>query len=372
MKAADKRHELQKNELAEWLGHQIEEIKPHLVPIVGVSLVAVAIIVALTIYFGSGGGASPEAWSNYFATFGERDTDAELKKVIEAQTNNAAGHWAMQSLGDMQLAQATALLFTPSRDQAADKLAEAEKLFKEVITSTRDPLLLTRARFSLAKTLESQLKPEEARKVYEQIAQEDAKSALGQAAAAAAKRLSNPREVELLAWFAKQKPKPLPQMPLNPAGGPMSQLPARPDLALPDDLGLGGIGETKVGESPSTPAPIGGTPLIEQKPEERKPAEPTADKPAEPKAETPKPEQPKTDEPKADAPKDDAKPAEAAKPAEDAKPAEPAKPAAEAKPDEAPKNDQPKAEESKTEAPKTEAPKADEAKPATTDGEKSE
>lgn len=323
MKASEKRHELQKNVLADWMGQQIEEVKPHFVPILVISLAVVAVIVGVFVYFGGQSTASASAWNAYFTAFGEREAEDAFDKVIKSQQGNPASLWARQSLADVKLAEGAAQLYR-DRQQAEESLGEAERLYKEIIDGSPDAMLLTRAQFGLARVYESLCKPEEARKYYDLVAKSDADKALGEVAAKSSQRLSDERTVEMLAWFAKQTPKPPPAMgsPFNPAG-PGGDLPTRPDISIPEGFGIGAPGETKIGETPSTPA-IGDKPLIEQKPEERKASEPTSDakpadakpaddKPADEKPAEPKAAEPKAEASKAEAPKADAKPAEGAK-----------------------------------------------------------
>ena len=305
---SEKRHELQKNVLAEWLGKQIEEIRPHLTMILAISLGVVACIVGWYIYSGNQSTASATAWTTYFSAFSEREPDAALKKVIETQQGNAAALWAKQSLADMKLAQGAPQMFS-SRSDAEQNLAEAERIYNEILAAASEPMLLARARYGLARVTESQCKPEEARKIYEEVAKNQGDLALGQAAAKDAKRLSDERDAELLRWFAKQTPKPPPAMssPFGGPFGPSNDLPSKPDISIPENFGLGPTGEGKIGESKigETPAPaIGDKPLIEQKPEDRKPAEPG------PEA---KPDDIKPDNAKPAEPKVDAKPAESDK-----------------------------------------------------------
>ena len=310
MKASEKRHELQKNELADWLGRHIEDVKPHFMPIMVISLVIVAAIVGVFIFWGGQSSAGASAWNSYFTSFSEREPEDALKKVIDAQQGNVAALWARQSLADIKLAEGDAQLFR-DRKQAEESLAAAERLYKEVIDANPDEMLLTRARYGLARVYESQCKPEEARKLYDTIAKAQGDAARGQAAAKNAARLSDERNVELLAWFANQTPKPPPPMtsPFGNPAGPGSDLPTRPDISIPDSLGLGAPGEPKIGDVPGTPA-VSDQPLVDQKPAEAKPGEPAPAAKSEPaKAEPAKPESPKPDETKAEkSPADDSKP----------------------------------------------------------------
>jgi hypothetical protein len=195
------------------------------------------------------------------------------------------------------------------REEAKKSLEKAETALKQVEAQATEKMLKTRARLSLAKLYETLCRPEEAKKLYQQIAEDEKDSVVGQIAQRAVKRLSDPREVELLAWFAEQKPRrPSPGMGRGGLPGLPNDLPERPDLSLP---GLGtGAAEPGAGVGPGLNLEGLGTGKPDEsklefpKPGETKPAE--GDKPAEPKS----------GEPKLNEPVPPEKPAEAEKPAE--------------------------------------------------------
>lgn len=155
----------------------------------------------------------------------------------------------------------------------------------------------------MGKVYEALCKPEDALKYYKLVADTQKDSAIGKAAAKAAKRMENPRDVKLLAWFAQQTPK-KPSPLSGPGGGAPglpNDLPDRPDISPPSSLGLGNIGTgTPDAPEPSLPlpgtTPPGAAPPPESKPDADKPAgdkpaaPATEEKPAEPKPAEPKPE----------------------------------------------------------------------------------
>jgi tetratricopeptide (TPR) repeat protein len=233
---AEKRHELEQNELADWLGEQIEAAKPY-APTIGIVLVGGAVAILLVIYLlGTGGAASARAWSSYFSAFNEREPEVPLEAFVKEMPGTPASLWAVQSVGDINLSRGAMQLFS-DREEAKKSLDKAETALKRVEAETKDPMLRTRARLSLGKVYEALCRPEEAKKYYEQVAEAEKDSAVGMVAQRAVKRLSDPREVELLAWFAEQKPRrPAPGAGAGGLPGLPNDLPERPDLSLP---GLG-------------------------------------------------------------------------------------------------------------------------------------
>jgi hypothetical protein len=324
---AEKRHELEKNELADWLGEHIEAAKPY-APTIGIVLVGGVCVLLLAIYLlSSGGAASARAWSMYFTAVNERDPEVPLEQFAKDMPNSPASLWALQAVGDINLTQGAQQLFS-DREAAKKSLEKAEMALKKVDAETTDRVLKTRAQLSLGKLYESLCKPDEAKKYYEQIVAAEKDSAIGKLAERAVKRLSDPREVAMLAWFAEQKPRrPSPGLGTGGLPGFPNDLPERPDLSLPGlgsgatdagpDSGVGtglnvqGLNLEGLGTGNTAQPTLEFPKPAETKPGESKPAE--GDKSTEPGA---------SGEPTAPA----EKPADGTPPAVPEKPAEPLKP----------------------------------------------
>jgi len=287
---AEKRHEIEKNVLADWLGEQIEAVKPY-APTIGIALVGGICAILLVIYLvGTGGAASARAWSAYFSAINDRDPELPLEAFVKQMPNSPASLWAVQAMGDINLSHGSQQLFS-DREEAKKSLDRAKVALERVEAEAKDPLLKTRSRLSLGKLYESLCQPEEAKKYYELVVKDEKDSAVGKVAQRAVKRLSDPREVELLAWFAEQKPrKPVPGLGSGGLPGLPNDLPERPDLSLP---GLGsGATDPGAGAGVGTGVNLEGlgtgksdeSKLEFPKPSETKAAEPatTDEKPAEP------------------------------------------------------------------------------------------
>ena len=216
---SEKRHELQKNELADWLGEQIELAKPH-APMIILGLVLAVALGALAIYYVNvGATAGAGEWSEYFAALSDPAPEVALEKVATGNPRSPVAFWAWQSLGDRHLSRGQTELF---KDRPASKISleKAEAAYKKA-EATTDAMLKSRARLSLAKLYESIDKPEEAARYYKLVADAEKDRALGKAAAAGEKRATDPREVALLAWFAQQ----MSDLPNDLPERPQSQLP---------------------------------------------------------------------------------------------------------------------------------------------------
>jgi predicted negative regulator of RcsB-dependent stress response len=307
----NKRHELQKNELADWLEDKIEEIRPYF-PAIGIGgLLALAVVVGVWWYSSQQSQASAAAWNQYFAAIGERNQQEALEKVIASENNNEPANWARQTLADMNLARGSAAVFT-DREESKQRLEEAGRHYAAILQSTSDPMLRVRATYGLARVQESLFKPEDAKKLYEQVSKEGNKdSALAKSAEEAVKRLSDPRDIEMLNWLAKQTPKrPAPSATGRPGGVPGLpgdlDLPDRPDIGLPDFGSTPLPGDAKPSsDGLSFPAPGDAPPAGDNAPADAPSADSSGDS------------APPSDSPPSDSPPSDAPPA-SEPPADDA------------------------------------------------------
>jgi hypothetical protein len=293
------RHEREHNELADWLAERLNALKPYSTQIAVAALVIVVGVIGTVYYFSTENQVTAKDWSDYRAALNDREPEKALQKLYDAKPDSAAALWAAQTLGDIELSRGAGEMFQ-NREQAKELLDKAIAHYKLVEagagSAASDSGLLARARLGLGKAHEALCEPEEALRYYKLVADSEKESALGKAAAKAAKRMEDPRDVALLAWFAQQTPKKA--SPLSGPGGGIpglpNDLPDRPDISVPG-LDLDNIG-TGVPDVPEPTLPLPGTTTTpdESKPEENQPAEskpaeskPAADADAKPAADAP-------------------------------------------------------------------------------------
>mgnify|MGYP001116933776 CR=1 FL=1 len=208
----ERRHELQTNVLADWLGRQIEALRPYAGTIATGVLVLVILLIGYSIWNTWSAGSAAQAWSEFFeVTFTgnyvrskqenvrqkaleayrdqlrkeknnptyeltegeERLVDEQLPPKIEQALRDdviamaqkydgtTLGMFAHMRAGDMALIAGINYLFPNAgqpRDlkQAAALLDDAIKYYERALQQTRrDPLLERRIRFNLARAYES-------------------------------------------------------------------------------------------------------------------------------------------------------------------------------------------------------------------------
>ncbi|MEX0819853.1 MAG: tetratricopeptide repeat protein [Pirellulaceae bacterium] len=306
----DRRHELQTNVLADWIGKHIEQSQGYAKTVLAVILLVAAAAIAGVFLTKDQAARSQASWSQFFQAFGERDPEA-LEVVASAHQGTTAGLWARLAQADLKLSEGIGDLYT-NRDNAKKNLAEAERNYLTVAQAAKEKLLRERAWFGLGQVYESLAEVEKAKEFYGKLVSSSPTSALAKEAQQRTDALSDPSIAKWYNWFANQTPRP-PAIPGGPGDGlglpnlpsDLGDLSDRPDLSLP---GLPPVTPDSEATPLATDAPESG-------PELNSPAPASAPAPTEDDAATP-------DEPAATRPEKAESPAASESPAEPA-PSEP-------------------------------------------------
>ena len=272
---AERRHELQQNALADWLGKTIEKAQPHANTILIGTLLVVGAIVAVIMLSGRAGSRDAGAWDQYYQATIIDDADtriAELTGVAEAHPNDAPGLWARLMAGEARLARGANSSFK-NRKAGREDLEAAHLDFEAVVKGAASlpagekELLLQRAHWGLARTFESLVKPDDAIAEYQKLAETYPESALGKAATEKAAHLKSMSD--WYEWYASVDPSTIepsatreggpgggfPGIPGGGEGGGFdhggfpfappedASLPDDPDFNLPGPLSLPGAGD---------------------------------------------------------------------------------------------------------------------------------
>ena len=228
----ERRHELQTNELANWLAGWVETFAPYWKLLVGACLLLCAVWVAITFVRTNQEKNRAAAWSDLFRQY-ERGVDLDgLASVAQTHADKEAGLWALQTAADVHLAQGTQQLFQ-DRVQAKTELDEARDTYQSVVDRAKDPLLKQRALFGLAQASESLNDFSTAEQRYREVVEAWPSTAVGELAQTRLEVLQRPATQKWYDWFAKQEPV---ASRLSEFEGlqDLSNLPDSPDISVPE------------------------------------------------------------------------------------------------------------------------------------------
>ncbi len=209
---SERRHELQENELADWLDSTIEKVTPHLKTIGGVILLLAVCFGAYVIWTNRAAADQSAAWDSFYAAAGSENASEEMLRLADAQPAAPAGLWARIYVADGALAEGVQNLFT-DRAVAKTKLKEAVTAYGQVAenaTGKYEPLV-ERALYGQAKAYEAlgeKSDVDEAVKLYKRIKEEFPGTVLAGDADARITILESPAAKGFYDWFAKATPAP--------------------------------------------------------------------------------------------------------------------------------------------------------------------
>lgn len=321
---SERRHELQKNELADALGGFLKKLEPYAPAIL--TGVVVVVIAALTVGYLRSRSADQrsDATLTYLLYAGQSNLDA-LAGVEKNFPGTQPAALAVLAKADIELAEGIDGMFT-LREKSIGQLEAAVVDYKQVLAEVKDPLVQSRASLGLARAHEALGNVDEAIAAYEQVIAHEESDAMVQAAEQQIASLKSSDTQQFLAWFAEQKPELM-----DPAASPempsTNMLPDVPDMTLP--------------QTPAAPEPPA-TPETPETPDATaEPASPdAATEPAEGEMKLPPAEEAPSETPAAEeTPAEETTPAAEDAPAEEKAPAAEEAPAAEA--EETPATEQP-------------------------------
>ncbi len=150
---SEKRHKLQQNVLADWLGRSYAAVKPYANAILAVVLLAVVLASLWTWWHRQSTSEASAGWDQLYKAL-EEGHIAEIGKIAEQNPNSEIGLWATVVSGDLHLDSGCQELFT-NKATASQDLQKALDEYTKVRSETRNPLLRERAIFGLARTYEA-------------------------------------------------------------------------------------------------------------------------------------------------------------------------------------------------------------------------
>ena len=228
---SQRRHELQTNVLADWLGQHIEQVRPYSKAILGVVVAILCVAAVSGFIINEQSAKNTASWRDFFAaSFDQRP--GSLGQVAAQHAGTDAGLWALLGEADLEQAEGLRKLYT-NRDEALEHFKKAAIAYEGVQKNAADEIELRRAAlFGLAQVHEVQSELDIATDYYEEVAG-DLTTEIGREAQRRVELLSKAEVKRFYNWFSNQRPQP-PQPPTGlPQGLNLGELPQTPDLPIP-------------------------------------------------------------------------------------------------------------------------------------------
>jgi hypothetical protein len=237
---SERRHELQTNYLADWLGNHIGQVRPYSKMLMGVLVIIAVLFFAVLYLWGQRSRQIAVGWDELYAASAEGDA-GQLDIVARNHPGTLLGEWASQMAGDNHLRNGVNLL-TSDRDEAYQRLRDARDAYESVINETEDAMLKQRATMGLAQVFEATNEVGKAEAQYQSVIKSWPNEPVFKVATERLEFLKEPSTRGFLTWFSKQKPRPA-QSPTTPGSETKlpsiyDDLPGDSDLTLPDSNAL--------------------------------------------------------------------------------------------------------------------------------------
>ena len=265
--SSERRHQLEHNELAVWLGKVNKSIEPHSKPIAAVVAVAVVAGIAWTFLTTEQLAKRSDATLQLIQAAAGGDSEV-LAKVGDTYSDTEAGSWARLYQGQQLMIQGMTALYR-NREEAEILLSDAKQALQSAVNSSSNNLLASRGHYAIAQIEEAlgdvnNEQGEDGESMlaaidsYQKVIDLNESEAMVERAEERIAALKKPANREFIAWFSEQDFSPTNDPSLPPStlpGG--SEIPGLPDLdlSLPAlDLGGESTSETPEGglELPDT------------------------------------------------------------------------------------------------------------------------
>ncbi len=251
---SERRHDLQHNELLDWLNKTFAFVGPHANTILIGLIVILGVVAGMKIWSYRSGQTSEKAWNSLYAAMGSEGL-AGLDKVSDDYSNNEVGDWARLISADLRFAAGCEQLFT-NKIEAGQELQKAMENYVTVLEMSNQSAVKERATFGLARTYEamagtrqSQGELAKAGEKYQEVVDKWPEGVYAKSAQRRLKDLSRESTKKFYDKFAAYDPKPsfdpgVGDLPFDPSSLSPGSAP-RDFTELLDSPGLGGGGAAK-------------------------------------------------------------------------------------------------------------------------------
>lgn len=260
----ERRHELQKNELADQIAHGLEAARPYSRLLGAVLLAIVVLVGGYSAWAARQSRRQQQAWDQYFAALDMSQqtlvaTDPALDKarnqlsdLAEKYPGTPVAYWAGVVAAELELDRGTKLLLN-DKPQAKDHITRALDGFRTVLNGAPQGPLPERALFGLARAHESLGQLEEASREYSKLVKDYPNAPYVPFSKERIEDLKRTSTKQLYDWLASYQPRrPLANEPGTPGKRPefsTENLGGEPDFKIPSvvDEKLPSAGKTDGG-----------------------------------------------------------------------------------------------------------------------------
>lgn len=203
---SERRHELEKNVLADWLVQFSKDIQPYQNQILLGALAVVVVLFGWVWWSGSQATESAAAWDSFHQAV-SMGSPSEFERVAEEFPSSEAAIWAEAMAADIHLTTGCNQLFT-NKASAQEELRRAIEGYLAVLERATDPVLRERATYGLARAQEALGNLGEAEETYQEVVRSWPNGTYAPAAKQRAAALQKPSMKQFYDKFAKYDPKP--------------------------------------------------------------------------------------------------------------------------------------------------------------------
>jgi len=232
----ERRHELQHNELADWVSQSMEILQNYWQLILA-GIIGVIALVWLVSYMLTPAPRGGKEWRDYLTAMSDASKDKPgeaLEPFGNKNRTSTAGQWALQLVADRHLAEGMQQQFI-DRDKSKKAFIEAAETYNKVSQDAKDPFLLTRSNYGAAQAYEGAGNLAKAIEYYKLVVTHDKERTLGKEAKRRLTLLEKKETAEWYDWFFKHRLQPVATRPQNREMlNPYSDLPDDPELSLPN------------------------------------------------------------------------------------------------------------------------------------------
>ncbi len=160
---SERRHELQHNDLAEWILTAYERIQPYRNSILGVALLLVVLLIGVSLWHSHTVAQTGEAWNSLGApvgipvfqpVFADERTISVMQSAVRTYPGTPAAQWAQVFAGDTALMVGANKILTEKK-AGVDQLTNARDLYDEALKTVTIPGAREQAMFGKARAIES-------------------------------------------------------------------------------------------------------------------------------------------------------------------------------------------------------------------------